>query len=367
MIEESVFIDRIRRPAPEGLPIVPISFPVTSFGDVNCARVLTVGLNPSSNEFMTKGNKAVLAEGAKRFVDRESLGSALGEIPTPAEAQRILESNNKYFANGNHYEWFDKMEATVLNPMGYSYFDGTAAHVDVVQWATHPLWSGLDDQMFSDELIAPELDFLRKILTGRTYDYVLFNGKKVYEFFRDYKLFQLDELTVLKTGNGTTRFWTGVTFGSPLLSWSMNVPDHHTSAERRKDLALHLAQNYSRNDFILNKDANRGERIPSAGKATDGHHKCPVCLINNVSGRPEKICGYCVNRTETKAGDRLVLGAMNDDEQVIANIVTQVDPHNKVEHEIYIDGGTVVWIDGRQCSVQIRDFEKYEVVISSDQ
>jgi hypothetical protein len=38
-------------------------------------------------------------------------------------------------------KWFDQMEEFVLTNTGYSYFDGTACHLDLIQWATDPVWS----------------------------------------------------------------------------------------------------------------------------------------------------------------------------------------------------------------------------------
>lgn len=66
-------LERILRPAPAGLGVVPGTTPVVSFGDISRARIATISINPSHREFVdNKG--ALLAPENKRLIDRESLG-----------------------------------------------------------------------------------------------------------------------------------------------------------------------------------------------------------------------------------------------------------------------------------------------------
>jgi hypothetical protein len=48
---------------------------------------------------------------------------------------------NSYF-HGNPYSWFARLEE-VLQAIGASYYEDTACHLDLTQWATDPTWNGL--------------------------------------------------------------------------------------------------------------------------------------------------------------------------------------------------------------------------------
>ena len=95
-VDESFLIERIRMRKPAVDAIVSESFPITNFGDINSARTVTVGINPSVDEFLSRAKgRPTLREGKKRFVDREVLGLGNDDIPTKAQAKFILEGNNK--------------------------------------------------------------------------------------------------------------------------------------------------------------------------------------------------------------------------------------------------------------------------------
>ena len=63
---------------PRDCDVVYGSTPVVSFGDFTKAKVATIGINPSSAEFMDKSASAtsngLLPEGKKRLADAETLG-----------------------------------------------------------------------------------------------------------------------------------------------------------------------------------------------------------------------------------------------------------------------------------------------------
>ncbi|MCL1862152.1 MAG: hypothetical protein FWF78_01130 [Defluviitaleaceae bacterium] len=41
-------LDYIRRPIPQGIPIVPQSIPIVFFGEIDKARLATIAINPSN-------------------------------------------------------------------------------------------------------------------------------------------------------------------------------------------------------------------------------------------------------------------------------------------------------------------------------
>ncbi|MCX7183669.1 MAG: hypothetical protein NTW90_00245 [Nitrosospira sp.] len=99
------------------LDIVPIPY----FGKIETARVITVGLNPSDGE-LKRGRWPA--------------------APTPQEISFRLTS---YFENPQvmPHTWFSTWEHS-LALIGASYYDGTAAHLDLSPWAARPLKS-IDD------------------------------------------------------------------------------------------------------------------------------------------------------------------------------------------------------------------------------
>lgn len=94
-------------------PIVPIPF----FGNISTAKIITIGANPSATELRNNGWSENM------------------------EANQISEKLIHYFHNQPH-QWFETWE-TALNTVGCSYYDDTAAHIDLCPWATKSL-SSLD-------------------------------------------------------------------------------------------------------------------------------------------------------------------------------------------------------------------------------
>ena len=115
-------------------PALPILF----FGDLEAyvnsrPRVLTVGLNPSRNEFPQ-------GDPFQRF--------PLAEDAAAADRQRYLDALSAYFRTRPYAQWFNSFEP-LLNGMGASYYHGRAAtvlHTDICSpIATDPTWSQLGE------------------------------------------------------------------------------------------------------------------------------------------------------------------------------------------------------------------------------
>ena len=117
---------------------VPSSAPILFFGDLNAyrgspLRVLTVGLNPSWQEFPAE-------DPFRRF-------PLLAEDPgRKREPRRYLDAMSAYFCTDPYRRWFSSFEP-LLNGLGASYYAGTAStalHTDICSpVATNPTWSQL--------------------------------------------------------------------------------------------------------------------------------------------------------------------------------------------------------------------------------
>lgn len=169
---------RIRREPPVDAHVVPSSTPVVAFGDARIARVATLGLNPSRVEFNDKAG--VLLTGTKRrLATHASLGvSDLGTAPSDAILQ-VLDDCNRYFQRQPYRQWFDQLEI-VLRACGASYYDETACHLDLVQWATDPVWGKLQPPV-RKKLIADDAAFLADQLRNENIRLLLVNGMSVWK------------------------------------------------------------------------------------------------------------------------------------------------------------------------------------------
>jgi hypothetical protein len=119
-----------------GNAICPDSTPVLFFGCLEQARILTVGLNPSSREFSSKNG--VLQPGERRFAHASDLQSCADP------AAHALDAMRSYFQTNPFEKWFRRVER-LTNAFGASLWEGTAAHTDIGScFATDPTWSGLN-------------------------------------------------------------------------------------------------------------------------------------------------------------------------------------------------------------------------------
>ncbi len=113
-------------------PAIPILF----FGDLDAyaaspQRVLTVGLNPSLNEFPA---------------ENPFLRFPLAEEAHPEDQEQYLDAFSAYFRTSPYRSWFQSFEP-LLNGMSASYYDhqtSTALHTDICSpIATNPTWNQL--------------------------------------------------------------------------------------------------------------------------------------------------------------------------------------------------------------------------------
>lgn len=134
---------RIRKRQPAGGVVVEGSTPVVAFGDVNKSKVATLGWNPSKQEFLD-GSGNELEGDDRRLETLRSIGvNDLADAPVEF-VSRVFEGCCNYFNRRPYSRWFNKLER-VLRQVDASYYDGSACHLDLVQWATDPVWGKLPE------------------------------------------------------------------------------------------------------------------------------------------------------------------------------------------------------------------------------
>jgi hypothetical protein len=185
-----LFDDMVRRPAPVA-EVVAGSTPVIAFGDPRAATVATLGINPSWREFLADDGS--LLTGLKRRLATLIWLNAKDAAQLDLDqARAVVEECAAYFRpNRNPYRrWFDPLDQVLQTAFGVSYYTGTACHLDLVQWATTPVWSQLS-RSAKEFLLREGLTHLRQLLTLSNIRIVLLNGRQVIEQVRASGLFDL--------------------------------------------------------------------------------------------------------------------------------------------------------------------------------
>ncbi|MEZ5991482.1 MAG: hypothetical protein R3E76_03935 [Planctomycetota bacterium] len=209
---------RIHQAPPDGVRVVPGSTPVISFGDFRTARVATLGWNPSKNEFLDRSGRELDAE-ARRLHTHTSLGRSLLSDRRSTPARLVLEGCNGYFQR-NPYHWFNKLEH-VLNRIGASYWDGSSCHLDLVQWATDPVWRDLSD-IEKSTLLDSDIPFLRQQLRKSRIKILLLNGRGIVNAVQGRLGIRLE--TVGKKRGHRAEFFVGqATDRLKVVGWSINL------------------------------------------------------------------------------------------------------------------------------------------------
>jgi hypothetical protein len=235
-------VARLRRPYPKGAPVVPGSTPVLSFGNVSEATVATLGLNPSRQEFLNPKGCELSGE-ERRFETLSSLGVPSLESATEAELHRVVNACNNYFRGKPYHRWFDQLEP-VLKSVGASYYDGTACHIDLVQWATDPVWGKIKNRDVRAKLIEEDAPFLCNQLKVGSFKLLLINGRGVMQQFERMTGIKLRWAGVVKGTSAASDMSVGeLPNGTRVVAWSVNVQSSRgVCSELRAALASRVGE-----------------------------------------------------------------------------------------------------------------------------
>lgn len=141
--------------------------------------------------------------------------------------RRLRQKRNPY------RRWFDQLEP-LLNAVGASYYDGSACHLDLVQWATDPKWGALS-RSSRRMLLQQDIPFLAAQLEHENVRLLLLNGTAVIRNFRKAFCVDIEERTRLDDhGHTTTRILSGRLFDRILVvGWSTNIQRRSLGGNRR--------------------------------------------------------------------------------------------------------------------------------------
>jgi hypothetical protein len=263
---------RIRRPMPAGLSILEGSLPVVSFGDPDRAVVATLSLNPSWLEFQTPKEEWYLRS-SRRLASLLSIGATDPRELDDYQVARVAAESNGYFAGKNWYKgWFQWLESLLSSSGAGSYFDGSACHLDLVQWATKPAQGRLPKATWR-RLLEEDRDFLQWQLRNSNVKVVLANGASVVASLEQAGLVSAFDEHVIgydaKAGLGRLRVVRAVADGVLFLGWNKPLASA-IAADGRRRLTEWVAKSLQDRASDAPGDAAPTETVPTAAESTDG-------------------------------------------------------------------------------------------------
>ena len=214
-------IDMVRRATPAA-NVVSGSTPVVAFGDPFVATVATLGINPSGREFVEKGK--LLDGPSRRLATLRSLGAENLASLTDEQVREVIEDCARYFdQDRNPYgRWFNPLDKLLRASVGASYYDRSACHLDLVQWATDPIWGKVADRT-RQELLVDGLPHLRALLKFGSTDLVLLNGRQVLTQVEAVGLVELAECGTMPLRDRSCSLYVGESDGVRYVGWSTNL------------------------------------------------------------------------------------------------------------------------------------------------
>lgn len=171
----------------------------------------------------------------RRLETCESLDEDDLSAASPAVIERVFQRCNEYFNHNPYTRWFGTLEK-VLTHLNASYYDGSACHLDLVQWATARKWGKLTlSEQYN--LLEGGRAFLEQQLLQEHLKLLLLNGKLVLEEYRKHFHKGLVEVTVpnrmqrgleLTKGRGNIRLYSGrATNGIVVIGWDKALKDSY--------------------------------------------------------------------------------------------------------------------------------------------
>ena len=228
-------LNRAAQPPPHSFSVVSESTPVVSFGHPLRPTIATLGINPSGSEFL--GAQGLLDGEQRRLATLRSLGVRSYADIDIAVAARIVDDCASYFER-HPYRWFKPLDTILKLAVGASYYAATACHLDLVQWATDPLWRKLAPQVQA-RLLSADRSFLIEQLKHEGFETVVVNGRTALEWVRKAGIVRWEEVARLEV-KPTTRFYVGDTAKPTFVAWSCNLQSQPGALAHAPQLAALL-------------------------------------------------------------------------------------------------------------------------------
>ncbi len=216
---------------PKDCGVIPQTTPVVSFGDFTNSKISTLGINPSSAEFLAAGR---LLQGEEKRLSDEEFG--------PSNPVDIWFKCKYYFLGNPYWNWFSHLEELLLE-VGASY-KTNACHLDLSPWATDPVFGKLSKEQ-QQALLSNDRDFLNWQIVESPIRTVLFNGATVHktiETAQNYYLQKVGEISYTSGGEKRTSDLINGDGprGESIFGWTVNLQALKATNEERADVMSQL-------------------------------------------------------------------------------------------------------------------------------
>lgn len=153
--------------------------PVPFFGNLLSSDVATVGLNPSSSEFVGHGGQPIRGM-ERRLPSLLSLRIGHWEGCTDTHIRSIRQECLEYFTRNPYDRWFRRLDRIVAGANASFYPGGArpACHLDLVPFATKRKWGALPSAVRS-ELLSLGANSLGRLINSSRIRVLLLNGSSV--------------------------------------------------------------------------------------------------------------------------------------------------------------------------------------------
>lgn len=156
------------------------SLPVLFFGNFFTASIATIGINPSRQEYLSPLGQE-LKGNARRFETLSSLGAGARRDLSRLQMLGAVERMCGYFDPGRpKFAWFNAL-GRVVDGLGFSFANGSAVHLDLVQESTDPVWSELVKARPEEarSLLHRDVEFLCRQIEARPFRLIVCTSKSV--------------------------------------------------------------------------------------------------------------------------------------------------------------------------------------------
>lgn len=163
--------------------VIPWGCPIPAFGDLSEASVATLGLNPSSREFVDESGHELQGP-HRRFHTLSSLGLSSWSDVDARHLNLILDACCSYFQWNPYDAWFKKLDI-VVSGANASFYDPLrkACHLDLIPYATMRKWVELSTHQRSS-LLSAAGDTLGLLLRDSPIRILILNGSSVVQLFQ---------------------------------------------------------------------------------------------------------------------------------------------------------------------------------------
>lgn len=214
-------IEYTQKPLPVGLDIVEQSVPICFFGNIETAKVATIGINPAPNAFSSNST----------LPDRDDFPVRDNDYLSIEQATTVYNALLTYF-NRPYHSFFKKLETFVAPVLNCHYSDGTMVHIDIVPWATKSCWTNIQDKK-KQALITEYKDLFVKIIVESDIKQFFVNGSSIKNQLQEVlNLNWIDK--IIKTGKKNTTISVAKKDGTTFLASSRFFPNDHLKKQDRK-------------------------------------------------------------------------------------------------------------------------------------